>query len=75
MALGMASINLVKLSVYGSYTLLDQNAVTLALGIGAVMVFGAYIGGILIRHISDRVFTLGVELVIFSAAVALLVRS
>lgn len=75
MALGMASINLVKLSVYGSYTLLDQNTATLALGIGAIMVFGAYIGGILIRHISDRVFTLGVELVIFGAAVALLLRS
>lgn len=74
MAMGMSIINLVKLGVYGTYSLLDRDGLLLALGIGIIMVFGAWIGGKLIRHVSDKVFTYGVETVILVSAVALLVR-
>ena len=74
MALAMTSINIVKMTVYGTYTLLDGTGLVIAGALGLIMLVGAYIGGALVHRLSDRVFVYLVEAVIAAAAVALLVR-
>ena len=44
MAAGMTFINVIKLSIYGTYTLLDVSGLIIALALGIVMVGGAYVG-------------------------------
>ena len=74
-ALAMVAINFVKIAVYSSYSLLDGRALTIALGIGLIMVVGAYVGGVLVRRISDRAFVCSVEAVMVAAGVVLIVWS
>lgn len=74
MASGMTIINVVKIGIYGSFSLLDQQAVLLALSLGLVMVAGAYVGGAITNRISDKTFVYIVEIVIVAAAISLLVR-
>ena len=74
MASAMTLINMVKLGVYGTYSLLDGEGLALALTLGAVMVVGAYVGGVIVNRVSDRAFVAIVEGVIVVAAISLLVR-
>ena len=71
MASGMTGVNLVKIGVYSNYSLLDLNGLVIALLLGLIMVVGAYIGGLLINRLSDKIFVYIVELVMLVAAVSL----
>ena len=74
MASGMTIINFVKIGIYGSFALLDREALILAGVLGLVMVGGAYVGGAIVNRVSDKAFVYIVEVVIVAAAVSLLVR-
>lgn len=74
MAAGMTIINVVKIGIYGSFALFDQQALLLAGTLGLVMVAGAYLGGAITNRVSDKAFVYIVEVVIVGAAVSLLVR-
>ena len=74
MAAGMTIINLVKVGVYGSYSLLDMRGLVIALSLGVVMIAGAYLGGAIVNRVSDKAFVYIVEAVMLAAAVSLLVR-
>ena len=74
MASGMTIINVVKIGVYGSYALLDTQALLLAGMLGLVMVVGAYVGGAITNRVSDKAFVYIVEVVIVGAAISLLIR-
>ena len=74
MASGMTIINLVKIGIYGTFDLLDSQALILALSLGLVMVVGAYVGGAITNRVSDKAFVYIVEIVIVAAAISLLVR-
>ncbi len=74
MASGMTIINLVKAGVYGSYALLDREGLLLAATLGAVMIVGAYAGGMIVNRVSDKTFVVIVEVVIVLSAISLLAR-
>ena len=74
MASGMTIINVVKIGIYGTFDLLDSQALILAISLGLVMVAGAYIGGAITNRVSDKAFVYIVEIVIVGAAISLLVR-
>ena len=74
MASGMTIINVVKIGIYGTFDLLDSQALILALSLGLVMVVGAYVGGAITNRVSDKAFVYIVEIVIVGAAISLLVR-
>jgi uncharacterized membrane protein YfcA len=74
MASAMTLINLVKVGVYGTYTLFDNQGLIIALCLGVIMVGGAYIGGMLVQRVSDKSFVYIVEAVMIFAAVSLLLR-
>jgi len=70
----MTIINVVKIGIYGTFDLLDSQALILALSLGLVMVVGAYVGGAITNRVSDKAFVYIVEIVIVGAAISLLVR-
>ena len=74
MASGMTIINVVKIGIYGTFDLLDSQALILAISLGLVMVAGAYVGGAITNRVSDKAFVYIVEIVIVGAAISLLVR-
>ena len=74
MASAMTLINFVKVGVYGTYALLDADGLALAVGLGVVMIVGAYAGGMIVNRVSDRAFVVIVEAVIVLAAISLLAR-
>ena len=71
MASGMTGGNFVKIGVYGNYSLLDLDGIAIAVVLGLIMVFGAYVGGLLVNRLSDKVFVYIVELVMLVAAASL----
>ena len=71
MASGMTGVNFVKIGVYGNYSLLDLDGIAIAVVLGLIMVFGAYVGGLLVNRLSDKVFVYIVELVMLVAAASL----
>jgi uncharacterized membrane protein YfcA len=72
-ALAVTSINITKGAVYGGYALIDGEALAIGLGIGLIMVAGAYIGGMLVAHVPDRAFVYIVEAVMVIAGALLLI--
>lgn len=75
MASGMTVINVVKVGMYGTYTLLDARGIVIAMSLGIIMIGGAYVGGMLVKRVSDRAFVYIVEAVMVTAAISLLARS
>jgi hypothetical protein len=73
-ALATTSINFARGGTYASFALLGTDALVLGVGIGIVMVVGAYIGGRLVSRVPDKLFVYIVEGVMLVAAVALLVE-
>ena len=73
-AVGTLIINVMKVSVYSGYTILDVPLFTLAICLGIVMGAGAYAGATVVKHLSERVFTYLVETVMVFAGAALLVQ-
>ncbi len=74
MASCMTVINLLKIGVYGSYSLLDTRGLIIALSIGLIMIVGAYVGGAIVNRVSDKAFVYIVEGVMVAAAISLLLR-
>lgn len=74
MAAAMTFINFIKTAAYGTYSLLDLSGVVLALGLGVVMIAGAYVGGAVVNRVSDKAFVCIVEAVMVAAALSLLGR-
>ena len=73
-AVATTSINVAKSATYAGFALLDGNALAISLVVGAIMVAGAYVGGMLVRHVPDRAFVYIVESVMLASGVALIVR-
>jgi uncharacterized membrane protein YfcA len=73
-ALATTSINFARAGTYAGFSLLDGPAVALGLGIGIIMVVGAYVGGRLVSYVPDKAFTYIVEAVMVVAGIALLIR-
>ncbi len=71
MASGMTGVNFVKIGVYGNYDLLDLHGFGIAVSLGVIMIIGAYVGGLLVNRLSDRVFVYIVEIVMLVAAASL----
>jgi len=73
-ALATMVINIGKGATYGSFALLGRDSLVLGLGIGVVMMTGAYFGGKLLHKVPDQAFVYIVEGVMVAAAIALLVK-
>jgi uncharacterized membrane protein YfcA len=73
-ALATTSINIAKGGTYAGFALIDGESLAIGLGIGGLMVVGAYIGGMLVSHVPDRVFVYIVEAVMIVSGLVLLVR-
>ena len=71
--MGTLIINIAKVSVYSGYTILDLPLFTLAIGVGLVMGTGAYAGAVIVRRVTERMFTYLVEVVMVVAGITLIV--
>jgi uncharacterized membrane protein YfcA len=74
MASGLILNSLVKVTVYGTYKLFDGQGLVIGLSLGAIMVGGGYLGGMLVQRVSDKSFVYIVETVMVVAAVSLLLH-
>ena len=72
-SLSMLMIQPPKLAVYGSGELVTPLVVGLGLALGVVAVGGAYFGAKALRRIPDRVFALGINLMVAAFGVLFLV--
>lgn len=59
-------------ATYTSFSLLDENAIAIAVMVGSIMVVGAYIGGMIVKHVPDRAFAYIVETIMVVAGVTLI---
>ena len=73
-AVATNAINLTRTGVYGGYALLDGQAFAIGGAIGLIMMLGAYVGGLLVRRVSDRTFVYIVEGVMIVSGTLLAVR-
>ena len=74
MALGMAGLNAVKAVTYGGYALLDAQALSIGLALGAVMFVGTAAGRVIVTRIPERLFPYVVEAVLVVAGLAFVIR-
>ena len=72
-AVGTFLVSITKASVYGGFSLLDAEALLVAVGIGLIMAVGAYIGSRIVKRMPERAFVYIVEGVMLASGVALLV--
>ena len=72
-AVGTLIINIAKVSVYSGYTILDLPLFALAIGVGLVMGTGAYAGAVIVKRVTERMFTYLVEVVMVGAGITLIV--
>jgi uncharacterized membrane protein YfcA len=73
-AVATTSINVAKSASYAGFSLLDGNAAAIAVTVGSIMVAGAFVGGILVKHVPDRAFAYIVESVMAISGLTLIVR-
>ncbi|MEX2599840.1 MAG: sulfite exporter TauE/SafE family protein [Dehalococcoidia bacterium] len=69
------SMNMAKAGTYARFALLDLRALGIAVGIGIIMVAGAYIGGTLVKRLPDQVFVYIVEAIMVCAGIALIIQT
>jgi uncharacterized membrane protein YfcA len=67
-------MHVVKLGVYGGTDLLSVNGLLVGLFVGAVLIFGSYLGKKIVDRVSERVFVLLVEATLVVAGVRFLLR-
>ena len=72
-SLSMFLIQAPKLAVYGGGELLTPLVLGLGLSLGVLAVGGAYFGARLLRRVPDRVFAIGLNIVIVAFGVLFLV--
>jgi uncharacterized membrane protein YfcA len=73
-ALCAAGVHITKTLVYGRYALLTPESAALALGIGAVMFVGAFVGRQILERMSDRTFVVALEILIAGLGIWFLVH-
>ena len=67
-------VNLTKAGVYGGYSLLNNELLLAAVGVGLVMAIGAYLGARIVRKVSDNAFKYIVEAVMVVSSITLLIQ-
>ncbi len=72
-AVGTFLVSMTKALVYGGFSLLDRDSLTIAVGLGLLMAGGAFAGARIVRHVPERVFTHLVEGLMLLSGVSLLV--
>lgn len=72
-ALTAVVMNLVKLPTYYGFGLVSPLLLATGIGIGIVMIFGSYLGKVILRYVPERVFPLLVEAVLVVSGVQFLV--
>lgn len=72
-SLGMFLIQLPKLVVYGGGDLLTPLVLGLGLSLGVIAIGGAYFGARLMRRVPDRVFAVGINVIVAAFGVLFLV--
>ncbi len=73
-SLGMCLIQLPKLAVYGSGELLTPLVAGLGLALGVIAMGGAYFGARALRRIPDKVFAVGINVIVAAFGVLFLIR-
>ena len=73
-ALATVVMHVVKLGVYGGYSLLSLNAVLVGVAIGSVMIVGSYAGKRILSRVPERVFPYLVEAVLVVAGLLFVIR-
>ncbi|MSQ40674.1 MAG: sulfite exporter TauE/SafE family protein [Dehalococcoidia bacterium] len=73
-ALATVVMHVVKLGVYGGYSLLSPRAVLVGVAIGAVMIVGSYAGKRILSRVPERVFPYLVEAVLVAAGLLFVIR-
>jgi hypothetical protein len=73
-ALATVVMHVVKLGVYGGYSLLSPRAVLIGVAIGAVMIVGSYAGKRILSRVPERVFPYLVEAVLVVAGLLFVIR-
>lgn len=71
-AVGVLSMNVTKLLVFGASSLVSPSTAAIGLTLGGVMFGGSFAGRLLIRRVSDRAFVFVVEAVLLVAGLRLL---
>jgi hypothetical protein len=73
-ALATVVMHVVKLGVYGSYSLLSIRIVLVGLAIGSVMILGSYMGKRILSRVPERLFPYIIEGVLIAAGLLFVVR-
>ncbi len=73
-AAGTLWVNVMKATIYGSFSLLDADLLITATGVGLVMAVGAYTGAHVVKRVSDNSFKIIVEVVMVLSGVFLLIQ-
>ncbi len=74
-AVGTFLVSIAKALVYGGFSLLDRETLTVAVAIGLVMAVGAWAGARIVRRIPERAFVYIVEALMLLSGVALLLTA
>ena len=72
-SLSMFLIQLPKVAVYGAGDLLTPLVAGLGIGLGLVGIWGAYFGAKILRRVPDRVYTVGINIMVVAFGVLFLV--
>ena len=73
-ALGMATIQVPKLIIYGTSDLLTLRVLLMGIGLGAIAAGSAYLGRIILRRIPDHVFPKIITAMLLISGVVFLIR-
>lgn len=73
-AAGTFLVNVTKVVVYGSFSLLDSDLLILGVGIGLIMAVGAFAGAFIVKRVSDNAFKFIVEGVMVLSGATLLIQ-
>ncbi len=66
-------MHVVKVGVYGRYSLLGLSSIAVGLAISVVMTLGAYIGSRVVKHLPERVFHWLIEAVLLVSELQFLI--
>ena len=72
-SLGMLLVQIPKLAVYGSGELLTPLVIGLGLSLGVIAIGGAYVGAKMVGRVPEKVFAVGISVIIAAFGVLLLV--
>ncbi|MBM2826177.1 MAG: hypothetical protein HW403_241 [Dehalococcoidia bacterium] len=73
-ALSTVVMHVIKLGVYGRYSLVNGRTLLVGIGIGAVLFFASYLGKLILNRVPERVFPYIIEGVMITAGVLFIIR-